>query len=200
MPTKTDSEKKKNPTTKSSSEVPKLKWISTRLLDDVFTDEVSLFKPHFEVNYEAYIQRLWDSNPDIYEILKDSSDLETARDSMYIYLEKAERKVFAVDNDLHILEKSTVRESIRVFRSIIGPINEFRTEFSALESLWKLAQNKLEELKDKISVGFILEFINLFRGVTGKSNIYLENAQVKKGIPEFLKMKGSCNCSNGNPG
>jgi lysine 2,3-aminomutase len=63
-------------------------------------------------------------------------------------------------------------------------------EFSALDSLWKLARNKKDELQSKISVGFILEFINLFRGVTGKSNIYLENEQVKKGIPEFLKMKG----------
>lgn len=186
----TDSEKKKAAEKKSPSEAPKLKWLSTKLLDDVFTDEVSLFKPHFEVDYEGYIHRLWESNPEIYEILKNSKDLEAARDSMYNYLEKAERKVFAIDNDLHILEKSTVRECIRVFRSIIGPINEFRTEFSALDSLWKLAQNKRDELKDKISVGFILEFINLFRGVTGKSNIYLENAQVKKGIPEFLKMKG----------
>jgi lysine 2,3-aminomutase len=190
MATITNSGKKKNTSGKSSSEVPKLKWLSIKLLDDVFTDEVSLFKPHFEVNYEAYIQRLWESNPDIYELLKDSKDLEAARDSLYNYLEKAERKVFAIDNDLHILEKSTVRECIRVFRSIIGPINEFRTEFSALNSLLKLAKNKHEELKDKISVGFILEFINLFRGVTGKSNIYLEDAQVKKGIPEFLKLKG----------
>ena len=190
MSTTTDSEKKNSPAKESSFETPKLKWVSTRLLDDVFTDEVSLFKPHFEINYEAYIQRLWDSNPEIHEILKNSNDLEAARNSMYIYLEKAERKVFALDNDLHILEKATVRESIRVFRSIIGPINEFRTEFSALDSLWKLAQNKFVELKDKISVGFIIEFINLFRGVTGKSNIYLENAQVKKGIPDFLKMKG----------
>lgn len=169
---------------------PKLKWVSTRLLDDVFTDEVSLFKPHFEVNYEAYLQRLWDSNPEIYEILVKADDLETARDSLFSYLDKAERKVFAVDNDLHILEKSTVRECIRVFRSIIGPINEFRTEFSALESLWKLARKRRAELKSIISVGFILEFINLFRGVTGKSNIYLENVQVKKSIPEFFKMKG----------
>ena len=186
----TDSEKDKASLKKTSPETQKLKWVSTKLLDDVFTDEVSLFKPHFDVDYNAYIQRLWDSNPDIYKILENSADLESARDALYDYLEKAERKIFAVDNDLHILEKSTVRECIRVFRSIIGPINEFRTEFSALDSLWKLAQNKREELKDKISVGFILEFINLFRGVTGKSNIYLENAQVKKGIPEFLKLKG----------
>ncbi|MCK4641942.1 MAG: KamA family radical SAM protein [Candidatus Marinimicrobia bacterium] len=169
---------------------PKLKWVSTKLLDDVFTDEVSLFKPHFEVDYEAYLQRLWDSNPAVHEILKNADTLEAARDALYSYLERAERNVFAVDNDLHILEKSTVRESIRVFKSIIGPINEFRTEFSALDGLWKLARDKRDELKSKISVGFILEFINLFRGVIGKSNVYLENAQVKKGIPEFLKMEG----------
>jgi len=190
MPKMTDSDKKTISPKKTISAAPKLKWISTRLLDDVFTDEVSLFKPHFEVDYDAYIQRLWDSNPEIHKLLKNSDDLETARDSLFIYLEKAERKIFDIDNDLHILEKSTVRESIRVFRSIIGPINEFRTEFSALDSLWKHAKDKRDDLKDKISVGFILEFINLFRGVTGKSNIYLENAQVKKGIPEFLKMKG----------
>ncbi|UCH13430.1 MAG: KamA family radical SAM protein [Bacteroidales bacterium] len=185
--------KKKGKNTKSKKvppPSPKLKWISTRLLDDVFTDEVSLFKPHFKVDYEAYLQRLWDSNPEIHKILKNATTLEKAREGLFDYLERSERKVFAIDNDLHILEKSTVRNCIRVFRSIIGPINEFRTEFSALDSLWKLAKNERGKLKGNISVGFILEFINLFRGVTGKSNIYLENVQVKKGIPEFLKMTG----------
>ena len=60
METMTDSEKKKTPVKKSPSESPKVKWLSTKLLDDVFTDEVSLFKPHFEVDYEGYIQRLWE--------------------------------------------------------------------------------------------------------------------------------------------
>ena len=175
---------------KKSTSKSKVKWLSTKILDDVFTDEVSLFKPHFDVDYEMYLQRLWDSNPEIYRILKNANNLEAARDALFSYLERAEREVFAVDRELHILERSTVRVCIRVFKSILGPINEFRTEFSALDSLWKLARGKRGELKSKISVGFILEFINLFRGVTGKSNIYLEDAQVKKGIPGFLKMKG----------
>jgi len=170
--------------------VPKVKWLSTKLLDDVFTDEVSLFKPHFEVDYEAYLQRLWNSNPDIHKILKSANSLEVARDALYNYLEKSERKIFDLDNDLHILEKATVRDCIRAFRSIIGPINEYRTEFSALDMLWNLARDKQQELKEKVSVGFLMEFINLFRGVTGKSNIYLEDSQVKKSIPDFLKMKG----------
>ncbi|MEJ2634231.1 MAG: KamA family radical SAM protein [Calditrichia bacterium] len=167
-----------------------LKWISTKIIDDVFTDETSLFKPKFQVDYEAYLNRLWEANPEIFQILKNSPDLETARDSLYSFLEKSERRLFDLDNDLHILEKATVRECIRVFKSIIGPINEFRTGVSALDSLWKLARNKREELQSEVSVGFLLEFISLFRGVIGKSNIYLEDTELKKGIPDFLKMKG----------
>jgi len=41
-----------------------------------------------------------------------------------------------------------------------------------------------------ISVGFINEFINLFRGVIGKSNVYFESEEAKKGIPEFLRLEG----------
>ncbi|MBN2090411.1 KamA family radical SAM protein [candidate division KSB1 bacterium] len=190
MPETLNIKTKQKPSLKAPPASPRLKWVSTKLLDDVFTDEVSLFKPHFEVDYEAYLQRLWDSNPEIHTIFKNGKELEEVRDTLFSYLEKAERNIFKIDNDLHILEKSTVRECIRVFKSLIGPINEFRTEFSALDSLWKLARGKRAELQSKISVGFIMEFINLFRGVVGKSNIYLENAQVKKGIPEFLKMKG----------
>lgn len=167
-----------------------VKWLSTKIRDDVFTDEVSLFKPHIVADIDAYINNLWDSSPEIHDLLQRSQDLEEARDAFYTHLEKLERNVFALDNDLHILEKSTVRESIRVLRSVIGPINEYRTEYSALESLWKLAQGRREELKEKISAGFLLEFIHLFRAINGKSNVYHEDEQVKKGIPDFLKMEG----------
>jgi len=168
----------------------RLKWISTKIFDDVFTDEVSLFKPHFKADYEAYLNRLWESGPEIYNILLTAKDLEVAREAVYGYLDREERKVFDVDNDLHILEKSTVRECIRVFRSILGPINEFRTGFSALDSLWKLAQNRTTELDNYLSPGFLMEFINLFRGISGKTGIYIEDNNIKKGIPEFLKQKG----------
>lgn len=175
---------------KKQEKAKHVKRVSTKLLDDVFSDEVAMFKSHFKIDYEGYKKRLWESNPDIHKLLKKAVQLEEARDALYTYLEKSERHVFDIDNDLHILEKSTVREAIRVLRSILGPINEHRTKFSALEYLWKMAHDKEAELKQEISVGFIMEFINLFRGIMGKSNIYMENAQVKKGIPDFLKLQG----------
>lgn len=164
--------------------------IRTKIIDDVFTDSVEMVKPRFEVNYEAYLQRLWEANQDIYLRLKRAKTLEGARKSLYTYLEKAERRVFDVDNDLHILEKATVRECIRVFKSIIGPVNEYRTGTSALDNLWKLARNRQNELAQEVSVGFLMEFINLFRGVAGKSNIYFESEEARKGIPDFLKLEG----------
>ncbi|HUU26335.1 MAG TPA: KamA family radical SAM protein [archaeon] len=164
--------------------------IQSKIIDDVFTDAVEMVKPRFEVNYYAYLDRLWEANPEIYSCLKSASDLEEAREALYSYLERAEREIFKLDNDLHILEKATVRECIRAFKSIIGPINEYRTGVSALDYLWKLARGKREELINEVSVGFLMEFINLFRGVAGRSNIYFESKEAKKGIPDFLRLEG----------
>jgi len=164
--------------------------IHHKIIDDVFTDSVEMVKPRFEVDYEAYLERLWQANPEIYKRIKRSSTLEDARRSIFIYLEKAERHLFDLNNDFHILEKATVRECIRVFKSIIGPINEYRTGTSALDNLWKMARGRTAELAQPVAVGFLMEFINLFRGVAGKSNIYFESREAKKGIPDFLRLEG----------
>jgi len=179
-----------HPSHQNSNHTSNKKPIQTKIIDDVFTDAVEMVKPKFEVDYDAYLNRLWEANAEIFKLLKRAADLEKARDALYSYLERAEREIFKVDNDLHILEKATVRECIRAFKSIIGPINEYRTQFSALVCLWKLAQEKRDELPQQVSVGFLEEFINLFRGVAGKSNIYYESREARKGVPDFLKMEG----------
>jgi lysine 2,3-aminomutase len=164
-------------------------FLGTKIVDDVFTDSVEMLKTRFEYDYNSYIKMLWSSNPEIHRILRSAENHEAARDSMYTYLDRAERKIFEVDNDLHILEKSTVRECIRVFRSILGPINEKRTSTSALKLLWQQARESEGTAKD-ISIAFIMEFINLFRGVAGMANIYYESEGAKKGIPGFLRKEG----------
>jgi len=165
--------------------------VSTKIVaDDIFTDVLELEKPRFVVDYDKYLKLLWEANPELHQILKEQDDLEGARDAVYAHLERCERAIFALDNDLHILEKATVRECIRVFRSIIGPINEHRTEVSALDCLWKLARTGKGSEK-LVSVGFLMEFIHLFRGIAGRSNIYREQEGVRRGIPEFLRLEGS---------
>ncbi len=164
--------------------------VQTRTIDDIFTDGVDMVKPKFEVDYRVYVERLWEANPDLHSCLQHADSLDQARDAVFANLERAERNVFEIDNDLHILEKSTVRECIRVFKSIIGPVNEKRCGVSALDCLWKLARDEKGEHHYDVSVGFLMEFINLFRGVEGSSNIYYERSRAKRGIPDFLKLEG----------
>ena len=79
-------------------------WSSTTIIDDVFTDEIARIKPRFEINYEAYLGRLWEANPEIREILRKAESLESARDDLYTYLATAERAVFAVENDVLLVD------------------------------------------------------------------------------------------------
>ena len=58
--------------------------IQTVIIDDVFTDVVEMVKPRFEVNYDAYLDRLWDhEGRDAWEdkILRDLSDVPGAAPS-----------------------------------------------------------------------------------------------------------------------
>lgn len=66
------------------------KRLGTKIVDDVFTDAVTMVKPRFEVDHEAYVNRLWEANPDIRRLLEGATDREAARDRLYSYLEKAE--------------------------------------------------------------------------------------------------------------
>ncbi len=165
--------------------------VSTQIAVDVLTDVLDDVKPRLVMDRARYLETLWEANPEISEILARGASLDEVRDKLYAYLEHAERAVFAVDNDFHILEKATVRECVRTFRSILGPVNELRTGVSALECLWQLRRGgEAEQEEAPVALGFLMEFIHLFRGVAGRSNIYREDEQMRRGVPEFLTLEG----------
>lgn len=158
--------------------------------DDVFQDERPLEAEEIDIADEGDINRLWEANSEIRAILKESETLEQARENLYEYLHLAELEVFFADSDWHPLEKANVRECIRTFRSIIGPINEKRTQFSALDVLWRLAGQGRDVVEADLSRAFILECLHLFRGVRGESGLYGIERKPQKGIPDFLRKKG----------
>ncbi len=160
------------------------------IMDDIFT-EADVVRPTFQADLDAYLRRLWEANPRIHEILSSSSDVEEARERLYDYLNEEEKKVFLVENEMYVMEKTIVRDCIRTFRSILGPINEKRAGVSALEHLWKLARRKEGEGgKAEVSPGFLEEFINLFRGVRGESFVYKGVGGQGIRRPDFLSLKG----------
>lgn len=175
------------PTKKKEEQVQVKKTVSTRIIEnDVFADVLETETTRFVIDQGEKLQSLWESNPDLHKILQKSKDVEDARNRVYEYLGNEERNFFALDNQLHILSKAVARDCINVMRSIIGPINEKRTGHSALTLLWQLAQ----EQEVQVSIAFLMEFINLFRGVRGRANIYRKHEWVKKGIPGYLKLEG----------
>lgn len=159
--------------------------------DDIFQDRFDASTEELQEILQSDLPELWLSNPDIYDILKSSPDLETARRRMFAFLNRCEDRIFETDNDLHILEKNTIRECVRTFKSIIGAINEKRTKNSALTYLHRLARGTSPDEIPELRKGFIVEFIHLFRGVAGLSGIYSRyGLPEKKSVPPFIAMDG----------
>jgi len=159
--------------------------LSSRTVNDMLRYVLEIEEPDSITVPECYNQYLWDINGDITEIFRTAQELEELRDKLYTYLEKSERDLYGLDCKKKVLERDLVRESIKVFKNIIAPINEKRTGISSLAYLWKLAKNSYEG----IEAGFILEFIALFKAVSGKADVYIEQLDGKK-IPDFVYLKG----------
>ena len=122
------------------------------------------------------VKELWLADPKIKRILKNSKTLGKVRSLFFNYLNSLERHYFNIYSDrhfksLHITEKNNAKECIRVLKNIIRTENEQLTGFSALKMLFDIAKNKKNGL-NKVSKGFLWEFIFLFKGISGKSEIF----------------------------
>lgn len=169
------------------------KFVSTEvyeITDDIFQDKIPLLAGKIDIASAQDIKKLWNANPEILKILRSSWSLRDSRKKLYDYLNDCEMEAFSLNSQLHPLEKANIRECVRVFKSLVGPINEVRSQFSALNVLWKLANDKRSQIEYKISKGFILEFVHLFKGLIGNSGIYSSEGGAKKWIPEFLRKEG----------
>ena len=116
---------------------------------------------------------LWETDPHIKNILKTPDTHRNAREKIFEYLNRLERhytSIYADDyfKELHAIEKNNARECIKVLKNVIRTENERITQFSALHALITLAKNK-KNAYDHIDAGFLCEFINLFKGINGKS-------------------------------
>jgi len=142
---------------------------------------------------KSLIEELWKKNPEIFRLLKESEDLEKARQSLFKFSKDLEWK-YREGEELHKLEYATALEAIKVFNNFISPRNEEIAGFSTLDYLWSIAKDN-QELTEEIDDGFLEEFIHLFKAMKGKAGIssgwlkpLLEKDEVK--IVDFSKIKG----------
>lgn len=121
---------------------------------------------------EKLVERLWRTEPKIKSALKDSKHVEEARYVFFDYLDRLRRDLYNLKSDtpfanLNIVEKRNARECIRVLSNTMRTENEHLTEASPLEHLYNLARNEKGAL-DKVTKGFLLEYLILFLGIRGK--------------------------------
>ncbi len=125
---------------------------------------------------------MWQANPEIYRLVRESHDPEEARWLLYDYLLAKERELYILDPTYHPLEWNSTRDSVDTFKNILSRRSERLAGASTLEHLWHVAK---EHSGTKLTRGFVEEMRHLFLGVIGKSGIYGSRAS-----PEFLGLKG----------
>jgi lysine 2,3-aminomutase len=164
--------------------------VATAGTDELQPNPLALEKPQLIIDAEEYLVHLWESNQDIYTILTGARTIDNAREELYSHIDRLDRQILTEDIDLHSLEKVKIREALDVLRQIISPLNEARTGVSALDCLWKLANDRQDDLEWEITVGFILEFVHLFRAISGNAYMYKEGQLRKDDRADYLNLKG----------
>lgn len=160
------------------------------IMDGFGSDRVSYPDTPSGHDYNEFLEWLWEADPEIHEILYNSHDIDSARNLIFDYLERIERLLLEGSHDLSALERCTIRDCIRVLRNVFAPIHEEIAGVSAFEELWKLAHNESDKIQFNVSIGFVMEFIHLFLGITGRANIYPESREGGNVLPEFLRLRG----------
>jgi len=136
------------------------------------TKQEGKMKRLINLGKEELVQRLWRAAPRIESMLRNSKHAEEARYVVFDHLDRLRRDLYNMKSDtyyadLNVVEKRNVRECIRVISNIFRTENEHLTDTSALALLYGLARNE-EGILDKVSEGFVMEFLALFLGIRGK--------------------------------
>ncbi len=161
-----------------------------RAVEDAFTVSIGTPAARCEVTFDSHLDHLWEANPELQELLREAPDLESAREGLYGYLEHAERELQQHESELPGMEQAALRACLRAFKDIIGRVNERRTGFSALERLWLLARGEERALTAELSAAFLMEFIHLFQGVTGRSDLCHDRRSTARGSSGYPSLEG----------
>lgn len=138
----------------------------------------SLYKKHL-------VKKLFEINPTLYGLLKDASDVRTARNYVIVYLDETRRLLNRESFGNQPLEWEIQMRSLKAFRKMVSVRSERLAKFSVLKVLWHLAHEEFDALSEDLNDGFFNEMIHLFLGIHGRSGIYNEVTR-----PDFIKKEG----------
>lgn len=134
---------------------------------------------------KTYLKTLFSTSPKIHQILKKAPTPSAARDSLLDHLNDISKFLDQNHSQFRPLDWDLRNRCLKAFRQILSVRSEELAQFSIVELLCKLAQEKFDDLPQDLNDGFFEELIHLLKGIEGKSDVYdFEN------IPKFLQMHG----------
>lgn len=115
----------------------------------------------------AGMDRLWEEDLGLLQLLEESESLEEAREMALDYLEDLESFLLEGRDDLDPLDRSVALDWARTLRGIFTQANEGIAGFSTLESLWRIAHGETDDVADD----FVEEFVHALRAANGAASI-----------------------------
>jgi lysine 2,3-aminomutase len=147
--------------------------------------EISIFDFDDKRKKDRFID-LWKANEEIYLLLKNSENIELAREKLIRHLEAIEWAYRNQTDKIESWHYILLKESLRCFKNIISKRNEIITGNSSLEFLWRSARFGESDVSDD----FIAEFVHLFRAMKKVPDVY--PSEFTKGLlkPDFKDVHG----------
>ncbi len=128
--------------------------------------------------------KIFDGIPSIKEILLSKEDIENKRKKIREQLNIMLIATFEDDPAIPPLKWLLKMEAIRVFRKILSYRSEKLAEYSFLNYVHNIINEKDLNGKEKPSSDFYAELEHIVRGVSGKAEVY------PKRVPKFIKQSG----------
>lgn len=128
------------------------------------------------------VRELFETDPEMYRELKNSADLEEARERLMQLMERRERFYLDHECSIEALERVTALSCVRVLKNFLSRRNEEVAGCSTLRVLYNLV--KRYDIVPPAFHAFFLDVLHIAKGSLGKSGVYREEA------PPFLEFEG----------
>lgn len=132
-----------------------------------------------------YIDKLFEIVPTIKSLLREAPTVREARMLLRTYFNEYSAVMNRRSSRLQPLEWDVQITCLNTLRRVVTLRSERLSKFSLVSVLWKMAHGHIDDLPDDLENGFFEELIHLFKGLQGKSGIYLNEE-----FPEFSRLSG----------
>ncbi len=131
------------------------------------------------------LRHLTQSHPTFISLIQEAPTPHVARDYVKAYLAEHSKFLFRAGRQENSLVWNQQVACFLALQEIISLRSERISRFSIMKRLWQAVHRREKENEDPLSEAFYADLIQIFNGMTGKSEAYAQQS-----LPPFLEMDG----------